>query len=317
VDKIRQALSMADSAVSKWFTDNHDERSNEQEYRDLVEDSSIVSVSLGHLVGERDRFLRLVQREAARLLGRLQPQWEARDEIRNRIGMERWRNNPRPKRDYALIREQDEEALKQIQQAEAVLQGLDTNALQSTSDEIKHRLESHLQPQQQQQRPAARSFRYNGLRPTNLQDHVSTEDYPDPTELGWTFTGSNEASRVEFFERLFDDADGNAGAVAAGAVKLDWYYTTGTVKTSMDHPSRGRTQLFGSRVTPELYQQILANPRQYTNVRYRTRRGNNNNGNNDTGGRSANGGRGRGRGRGRGGDPGRGNGTERSRGTLS
>jgi hypothetical protein len=137
----------------------------------------------------------------------------------------------------------------------------------------------------------ADGMRYNGLRiPHYNQRHqrrVSLEDYPDPTDFNWIFTGSSEASCVEFFEMTTDD-----GVL----VKLDFYYTTGTVKTSLVHPTQGPTQLFGrgSAVSPQLYRDILAYPRVHTNVRYQTR--NNNNNNNDNGQRS---GRGPGRGRGR------------------
>jgi hypothetical protein len=233
---------------------------------------------VGHLVKERARFLNFVGKEIARLLRRLQPQWEARDAIRNRMGNDRWSNNPNPKLEYAQRREQDEQTLRQVQLAQAVLQNLEADALRGTSDELQHRLASH---DQQPQPSSGQVYRYNGLRPTNDQDRVSMLEYPDPTEFSWIFTGSNEASSVEFFERVFD----------YGLVKLDWFYTTGTVKTSMDHPAERKTQLFGKRVTPELYRQILVNPRQHTNVRYKTKRG---------GGRGGGRGRGFGRGRGRG-----------------
>jgi hypothetical protein len=52
---------------------------------------------------------------------------------------------------------------------------------------------------------------------------------------------------------------------------LDWYFTTATIKTSMDHPTKGKTQMFGSKVTPEVYAKVLLDPRSHTNVRYRTK----------------------------------------------
>lgn len=93
---------------------------------------------------------------------------------------------------------------------------------------------------------------------------VPYNDYPDPGDYGWTFTGSNEESRVEFFEKTFDDH---------GVVKLDLYYTTGTVKTVLDHPRQGVTQLFGkgNDLSPETYRTILQNPRTHTSVRYQTK----------------------------------------------
>jgi hypothetical protein len=57
-------------------------------------------------------------------------------------------------------------------------------------------------------------------------------------------------------------------------VKLDFYYTTGTVKTVLDHPRQGVTQLFakGSSLSLEMYRAILQNPRHHTGNRYHTRR---------------------------------------------
>ena len=90
--------------------------------------------------------------------------------------------------------------------------------------------------------------------------------FPDPTDFGWTFTGSCPGGRVEFFEKHCPIHD--------GIVKLDFYYTTGTVKTVLDHPKQGVTQLFaqGKSLSPDLYRLILQNPRQHTGIRYRRRR---------------------------------------------
>lgn len=112
---------------------------------------------------------------------------------------------------------------------------------------------------------AARGERYNGRRPSFKETgRVSYDDYPDPTQFGWTFTGSCEGGRAMFFEKDFAEH---------GVVKLDFYYTTGTVKTVLDHPRQGVTQLFakGNDLTPEMYRKILRNPRQHTSVRYHTR----------------------------------------------
>lgn len=102
--------------------------------------------------------------------------------------------------------------------------------------------------------------RYNGLRPDYQGKRISIQDYPDPTTYGWNFTGSVEASFVEFFEKKMNNG---------GLVKLDLYYTTGTVKTVLDHPTSGRNQLFRAQVTPEQYRAVLENPRAHTDQGYR------------------------------------------------
>lgn len=112
---------------------------------------------------------------------------------------------------------------------------------------------------------AARGERYNGRRPNYYGRRVSSHHFPDATRYGWTFTGSCEGGRAEFFETDFS---------AHGTVKLDFYYTTGTVKTVLDHPRQGVTQLFatGESLTPEMYVAILQNPRHHTGNRYQRRR---------------------------------------------
>jgi len=90
---------------------------------------------------------------------------------------------------------------------------------------------------------------------------VTFEDYPDPITFGWTFTGSWEA--VEFFERTMSSAEPQETLV-----KLDWYFTTATVKTALDHPVQGKTQLFAKDCNPHQYAQVLTNPRTHTGKRY-------------------------------------------------
>jgi hypothetical protein len=111
---------------------------------------------------------------------------------------------------------------------------------------------------------AARGERYNDRRPHYHGRRIDALAYPDPTIFGWTFTGSCEGGRAEFFQKDFAEH---------GVVKLDFYYTTGTVKTVLDHPRQGVTQLFakGSALSPEMYRQILLQPRVHTDVRYRRR----------------------------------------------
>ena len=59
----------------------------------------------------------------------------------------------------------------------------------------------------------------------------------------------------------------DSGTNSIRLVKLDWYYTTATLKTSMDHPRQGKTQMFArAGITPELYVQVLENPRVHTDA---------------------------------------------------
>jgi len=161
---------------------------------------------------------------------------------------DRWTQNPHPKNDHAARRRAEEEQLRKLEQALALLDQYDTQALEETAQLLKIRLESN------------NKNRYNGQRPTDLSKRVP--GFPDATEYGWTFTGSAD-NVVEFFQKTMMDGT---------LVKLDFYFTTGTVKTSLKHPTQGKTQMFAKeRVTPDLYVQILKNPRVHTGSRYKNK----------------------------------------------
>lgn len=71
----------------------------------------------------------------------------------------------------------------------------------------------------------------------------------------WTEVYHNEKSRIVSFVR--DDA------------RINVYYTTETVATVLDHPSRGRSQLFRAEVDLSMLEQLFDNPRMHTGVGYR------------------------------------------------
>lgn len=291
VQKVQSALVLADAEMSrhlqKW-EEEHNNNNNNSNYNhdlnvyevlrssqleNLMADGQAVHIAVAGLVRERNQFLRQAESQEQRLLRTLQPQWKSRDHVKQSMG-HKWYSNPAPKHDHAKIRQEAEAQLREIQWSLEHVRPLDTETLQSSSQELLSKLQhqqqqyfnSSNQQQQQQEEEARRSTRYNGLRPLDLSRRVSFEMYPDPVEFGWKFTGSNEISRVEFFEKEFEED--------VVVVKLDWFYTTGTVKTSLEHPRQGKTQLFasGKQITPETYVQILLNPREHTGIRYQYRR---------------------------------------------
>lgn len=81
----------------------------------------------------------------------------------------------------------------------------------------------------------------------------------DPVDYGWSHTGGNSTSRVDFYER-----DG---------AKMDYYPSTGTVKTSMDHPTQGRTQMFRRDLDNADFGGVCENPRTHTGHGYQTKGG--------------------------------------------
>merc|ERR1712238_27404 len=104
--------------------------------------------------------------------------------------------------------------------------------------------------------------RYNGIRPPTNPNRIDMYEYPDPTNFHWEFTGSCSEAYVEFFEKDFN----------MGTVRLDFYYTTGTIKTVLHHSSTGINQLFRDTVSPDIYLKILQNPRAHTDQGYRLRK---------------------------------------------
>ncbi|KAL3923898.1 MAG: hypothetical protein SGILL_001378 [Bacillariaceae sp.] len=280
--KIHQALQVADTQISKWWVFMETAEAEGEspsskaklttEKEQLVQDANIVEISIQSMTQRREKLLDLCYQEQNWLLRKLQPQWEDRDNVKQRMG-ERWTNNPRPKFDFAKLRREYEARLRIVRQAMEVLQELDPSlALQKTSD-LQAQLKSgtrrpessnsggHKKPNDFDEE-ALNKRRYNGLRP-NLEwasRRVDARQYPDPTAFGWKFTGSWQA--VEFFERK----------VNGDLIKLDWYFTTATVKTSLDHPKQGKTQLFCKPVSSSQYTEILKNPRSHTGNRYQKRR---------------------------------------------
>ncbi|KAL3806797.1 hypothetical protein ACHAXA_010157 [Cyclostephanos tholiformis] len=255
----RDAMFLADSQISRYFQREQEglgggSSSSRLPRKALEQDADIVHVAIQSVVRMKDRYQELANRQIAKLERILQPQWESRDEVKSRMGLERWNNNPSPKRDYAALRDESERELRQLQKAMESLEEADVDELEKLVLSMKSRLKD------------GTGHRYNGRRPEEVLRNADVGrigGYPDATEYGWTFSGSNPASRVEFFEKTLDDDDGSK------LIKLDWYYTTATIKTAMNHPRQGKTQLFAKvGVTPDLYVQILENPRVHTERRY-------------------------------------------------
>ncbi|KAA6425571.1 MAG: hypothetical protein FRX49_04468 [Trebouxia sp. A1-2] len=96
--------------------------------------------------------------------------------------------------------------------------------------------------------------RYNGQAP-----HGYNEGYNnyDPAADGWTHTGSNDKSRVDFYER--------------DNTRMDYYPTTGTVKTSMNHPAQGPTQMFRRGLDADSFGKVCNEPRHHTGQGYQTK----------------------------------------------
>ena len=333
--KIHSALLLADTEISKWMSymykknSQPNRRGRQPEYpsmytNKIIEllkvDADIVQVAVQTMASNRAQYISAAKQLESKLLHKLRPQWRSRDEAKERMGVERWKSNTNPKNEFAQLRVEYEEELKDIRKA---IQFLESSELDTTNIEMESKLlhekiqmgqdgplepsglgmpaqapterpgppfsvdgmehvhhplppqapDQHQQQQQQhmQEQPPPHHHqlqRYNGMRPSDLSRRVDMQLYPDPTLFGWIFTGSDGVT--EFFEICYDNNE---------VIKLDWYFTTGTIKTSMNHPVQGHTQLFGARVDPEMYRAILQNPRVHTGQRYQQRHHRNNNSN--------------------------------------
>ena len=281
---IRQALELADSQISRWLAEEETATGQEQKQQQeqLQNDADIVHVATLSLLRQRETCLVVAQREIHRLRKILQPQWKARDQVKQKLGNERWVNNPNPKHDYSKLREDAEQELNQLQTLIRELEeGMES--LELDAQGLKARVEKVSPSSPSSSKSPRRHHRYNQQRRPSSDDPRRVPGYPNATDFGWTYTGCTE--NAEFFEKEFEqpstqsqqgEDDDDDGLVVV-LVKLDFYFTTGTVKTSMDHPTQGRkTQLFGKRVSPQLYTKILLNPRVHTNVRYQTKKPNRN-----------------------------------------
>lgn len=266
VEIMPQAMALADAEISRCW--NQVQKMAQQQHEKghtaiqaLCDDADICHVAMQHLHDEKDAFLAQAAKRTAKLTAKLQPAWESRDAVKAKMGAERWKSNPNPKFDHAALRRDMEEELERAQAAMQTLQGLDTGALVESARALQQRLRGkgdiNVASNEKQ--------RYNGKRPTDTTQRVPSESYPDPTMFGWTFTGSGP--HVEFFEL---QAATN-GSSDSDIVKLDWYFTTSTVKTSLDHPRQGKTQLFAAQVSPDTYVDILLDPRAHTGQRYHTK----------------------------------------------
>jgi len=71
---------------------------------------------------------------------------------------------------------------------------------------------------------------------------------------GWVFIDHQENIKMLSFKK--------------GCSRINVYYSKMTVATCVNHPKRGKTQLFRRNVTIKQLKQIFNNPRVHTNIGY-------------------------------------------------
>jgi hypothetical protein len=132
LERLNFAMHLADSEYARLVQENENAQSV------MSEDASIVQVANGSLIQQRDKYRRAAETAARKIRAVLEPQWQSRDEIKQRMG-DRWFNNPAPKKDHWKMREADEMALKEL---EATIERLDALEIQEYRMNERRELQS-------------------------------------------------------------------------------------------------------------------------------------------------------------------------------
>ena len=160
----------------------------------LQQDADIVHVAVQSVVRVKDRYQEMAHKQIQKLQRLLRPQWDSRNQVRDRMGRERWTNNPTPKHDFSVLREESEE-LRILQEALVSLDEANVEALASLALAMKSRLKEGESSTGSSGSPGYRS---NGKRPEELVEYPAIvhrlEGFPDATEYDWIFTGSHPTS---------------------------------------------------------------------------------------------------------------------------
>ena len=157
LERLNFAMHLADSEYARLVQENENAQSV------MSEDASIVQVANGSLILQRDKYRRAAATAAKKIRNILEPQWQSRDEVKNRLG-DRWFNNPAPKKDHWHMREADEVALKEI---EAAIERLD--ALDIREYEMSEGRENGLIPNNDRMAQGFRDVSQPRSRMTNCQ----------------------------------------------------------------------------------------------------------------------------------------------------
>lgn len=152
----------------------------------LQQDADIVHVAVQSVVRVKDRYQEMAHKQIQKL--------DSRNQVRDRMGRERWTNNPTPKHDFSVLREESEE-LRILQEALVSLDEANVEALASLALAMKSRLKEGESSTGSSGSPGYRS---NGKRPEELVEYPAIvhrlEGFPDATEYDWIFTGSHPTS---------------------------------------------------------------------------------------------------------------------------
>jgi hypothetical protein len=122
---LQTALTYTDSLVVRLrIQEEHDEdhggqlsNSDRADLDELIHKADAISIAAGAAINNLDTYEQKVKNRETVLFQKLNPQWQERDQVKERWGQERWTTNPNPKMDYAERRALMEKELEEVKLA--------------------------------------------------------------------------------------------------------------------------------------------------------------------------------------------------------
>ena len=99
-----------------------------------------INIASTHGIDKRDRFAAEAQKRKVKLEAELAPQWESRDEVKAKIGEDKWTNNPAPKGTYADKRKAAEAELRAVNNAMELLTSVAYEQVRERSEQMMRTL---------------------------------------------------------------------------------------------------------------------------------------------------------------------------------
>lgn len=96
-----------------------------------------VSIAAENGIRKKEEFEREAHNRQRQLERKLNPQWQDRDEAKQRMGNDAWVSNPNPKGDYAKRRAADEKELRELLAARAAVGEADFSAVRDRSEALR------------------------------------------------------------------------------------------------------------------------------------------------------------------------------------
>jgi hypothetical protein len=258
VAALRYGMELADAEISKYmmqdvgyYSSSYIVPGNSSIRRRfaLERDADIVHVSTQSLCKEQTRYLLMAERHLDRLKQNLEPNYAGRSRAKASMGKQ-WYNNPNPKNTYWKMQQKMEEELFILEKAiEALMASSDIAEMSVAAQQLKEKIRETWYQKN----------RYNGQLSASNKNRLP--GYAFPEEEGWIQTGSMD-HEVEFFEKqVIEEVPADSKNMVAYVVRMDWYYTTGLVKMTMEDAVEGTVVLLEKRVRPKSFLLLLQRPK--------------------------------------------------------